>query len=194
MNLPNKLSLTRIILLPFMMFFYMASFMPQGYTQIVALLIFVVASFTDFLDGKIARKYNLITDFGKFIDTIADKMLTFTALFMFMVDGIIPSPWGVIFAFVTLLRDFIVTGIKSLCAQNGHVMSAEQVGRIKFFVSTLAYPLGFVVAILKAFAVTGGVLLGFQIAFYVLVGATAVLTVYSGIYYIIKYRVIFKEI
>ncbi len=194
MNLPNKLSLTRIILLPFMMFFYMANFIPQGYGKIVALVIFIVASFTDFLDGKIARKYNLITDFGKFIDTIADKMLTFTALFMFMVDGILPHPWGVIFAFVTLLRDFIVTGIKSLCASNGHVMSAEQVGRIKFFVSTLAHPIGFLVAVLNGFGVTGGVLLGFQIAFYILMGATAILTIYSGIYYIVKYRVIFKEI
>lgn len=193
MNLPNKLSLTRIVLLPFMMFFYMASFIPSGYGKIVALVIFVVASITDFLDGYIARKYNMITDFGKFIDTIADKMLTFTALFMFMVDGIIPHPWGIIFAFVTLLRDFIVTGIKSLCASNGTVMCAEQVGRIKFFVSTIAYPLGFLVAILKAFAISGVLLLVFEIIFYVLIGLTAILTVYSGVYYIVKYRSVFKE-
>ncbi len=177
-----------------MMFFYMATFLPQGYAKIVALIIFIVASFTDLLDGKIARKYNLITDFGKFIDTIADKMLTFTALFLFMVDGTIPHPWGVIFAFITLLRDFIVTGIKSLCSMQGHAMCAEQIGRIKFFVSTLAYPLGFLASILKAFSVTGGVLLAFQIVFYVMIGLTGVLTLYSGIYYIIKYKGIFKDI
>lgn len=192
MNIPNRLSLTRIILLPFMMFFYMTTLIPSQYSKIVALVIFIVASLTDFLDGYIARKYNLITDFGKFIDTIADKMLTFTALFMFMVDGIIPHPWGIIFAFVTLLRDFIVTGIKSLCASKGTVMCAEQIGRIKFFISTLAYPLGFVVSILKAFAITGTLLLVFEIIFYVLIGATAVLTVYSGIYYIVKYRSVFE--
>ena len=192
MNIPNRLSLTRIILLPFMMFFYMTTLIPSQYSKIVALVIFIVASLTDFLDGYIARKYNLITDFGKFIDTIADKMLTFTALFMFMVDGIIPHPWGIIFAFVTLLRDFIVTGIKSLCASKGTVMCAEQIGRIKFFISTLAYPLGFVVSILKAFAITGTLPLVFEIIFYVLIGATAVLTVYSGIYYIVKYRSVFE--
>ena len=192
MNLPNKLTITRIALIPFIMLFYMATFIPEGYGKIVALVLFVLASVTDFLDGYIARKYNIVTDFGKFADSIADKMLTFSALFMFMVDGIIPHPWGIIFAFVTLLRDFIVTGIKSLCASKGTVMCAEQIGRIKFFISTLAYPLGFVVSILKAFAITGTLLLVFEIIFYVLIGATAVLTVYSGIYYIVKYRSVFE--
>lgn len=194
MNLPNRLSLTRIILLPFMMFCYMATFIPQGYGKLAALVIFIIAAITDMLDGQIARKRNLITDFGKFIDTIADKMLTFTALFLFMVDGTLPHPYGIIFAFINLLRDLLVMGIKSLCASQGVVMCAEQVGRIKFFISTIAYPLGFVVAMLNAFAVTGVVLLIFEILFYVLMGITAVLTVYSGIYYIVKYRGIFKEI
>ncbi len=194
MNLPNKLSLTRIILLPFMMFCYLATFIPQGYGKIAALVIFIVASITDLLDGQIARKRNLITDFGKFIDTIADKVLTFTALFMFMVDGTIPQPYGVIFAFVTILRDFIVMGIKSLCGSKGRVMCAEQVGRIKFFISTLAYPIGFLIPIFHGFAIGGTLLLVTQIVFYVLIGATALLTIYSGIYYIVKYRDIFTEI
>jgi len=194
MNLPNKLTITRIALIPLIMFFYMASFIPYGYGKIVALVLFVIASVTDFLDGYIARKYNIVTDFGKFADSIADKMLTFSALFMFMVDGTIPAPYGVIFAAICLVRDLIVLGIKSLVAAKGSVVGAEKIGKIKFFISTIAYPLGFLVAILQAFAVTGVVLLVFQIIFYVLIGATAILTVYSGICYLVKYKGVFTEI
>lgn len=193
MNLPNKLTITRIALIPLIMFFYMATFIPAGYGKIVALVLFVLASVTDFLDGYIARKYNIVTDFGKFADSIADKMLTFSALFMFMVDGTIPAPYGVIFASICLVRDLIVLGIKSLVAAKGSVVGAEKIGKIKFFISTIAYPLGFLCAILSAFAVTGVTLLVFQIIFYVLIGATAVLTVYSGICYLVKYRSVFTE-
>ena len=143
MNLPNKLTITRIALIPFIMLFYMATFIPEGYGKVVALVLFVLASVTDFLDGYIARKYNIVTDFGKFADSIADKMLTFSALFMFMVDGTIPQPYGVILASVCLVRDLIVLGLKSLVAAKGSVVGAEKIGKIKFFVSTIAYPLGF---------------------------------------------------
>jgi len=85
MNLPNKLTITRIALIPLIMFFYMASFIPYGYGKIVALVLFVIASVTDFLDGYIERKYNIVTDFGKFADSIAavpgcDRMGPTTAL------------------------------------------------------------------------------------------------------------------
>ena len=96
MNLPNKLTLLRIILIPFMMFFYLADFIPYGIGKIVAIAIFILASLTDLLDGKIARKYNLVTDLGKFLDPIADKLLTATALLLILADGTIPAPWGVI--------------------------------------------------------------------------------------------------
>ena len=82
MNLPNKLTVLRMVLIPFMMFFYLASFIPHGIGKIVALVIFIVAALTDMLDGKIARKYNLVTNLGKFLDPIADKILTASALFM----------------------------------------------------------------------------------------------------------------
>lgn len=194
MNLPNKLTITRIALIPLIMFFYMATFIPYGYGKIVALVLFILASVTDFLDGYIARKYNIVTDFGKFADSIADKMLTFSALFVFMVDGTIPAPYGVIFASICLVRDLIVLGIKSLVAAKGSVVGAEKIGKIKFFISTIAYPLGFLVAILQAFAITGTILLISQIIFYILIGATALLTVYSGICYLVKYRSVFSEI
>ena len=194
MNLPNKLTITRIALIPFIMLFYMATFIPEGYGKIVALVLFVLASVTDFLDGYIARKYNIVTDFGKFADSIADKMLTFSALFMFMVDGTIPQPYGVILAAVCLVRDLIVLGLKSLVAAKGSVVGAEKIGKIKFVVSTVAYPLGFLASILAAFGVTGALLLTFQIIFYVFIGATGILTIYSGICYLIKYKYVFTEI
>ena len=84
MNLPNKLTLLRIILIPFMMFFYLADFIPYGIGKIVAIVIFILASLTDLLDGKIARKYNLVTDLGKFLDPIADKLLTATAFLLIL--------------------------------------------------------------------------------------------------------------
>ena len=172
----------------------MATFIPEGYGKIVALVLFVLASVTDFLDGYIARKYNIVTDFGKFADSIADKMLTFSALFMFMVDGTIPQPYGVILAAVCLVRDLIVLGLKSLVAAKGSVVGAEKIGKIKFLVSTIAYPLGFLVAALVGFGITGALLLTFQIIFYVFIGATGILTIYSGICYLIKYKYVFTEI
>ena len=192
MNLPNKITMVRIFLIPVLMFFYMASFIPCG--KIIALALFIIASVTDFLDGYIARKYNLVTDFGKFADTISDKMLTFSALFMFMVDGTLPAPYGVIFATICLARDLVVLGLKSLVSAKGTVVGSVKIGKIKFFVSLLAYPFGFLVAILNSFAVTGTVLLVFQIVFYVLMGVTAALTFYSGVVYLITYKDVFKEV
>ena len=192
MNLPNKITMVRLFLIPIMMFFYMASFIPCG--KIVALALFIIASITDFLDGYIARKYNLVTDFGKFADTISDKMLTFSALFMFMVDGTLPAPYGVIFATICLSRDLVVLGLKSLVSAKGTVVGSIKIGKIKFFVSLLAYPFGFLVAILNSFAVTGAVLLAFEITFYTLMAITGVLTFYSGVAYLITYKDVFKEI
>ena len=192
MNLPNKLSLTRILLVPVMMFLYMASFIPQGYGKLAALVIFIIASITDLLDGKIARKYNLITDLGKFLDTIADKILTFATLFLLMIDFTIPHPYGVIFATVVICRDFAVLGIKSLVAEQNGAVGAEWIGKVKFFVSTIAYPFGILVAALIAFGVTGWVLLALQIIFFIFIGATAVLTIWSGIDYMVKYKSVFK--
>ena len=193
MNLPNKLSLTRILLIPVMMFLYLSTFIPYGYGKIGALVVFVVAAFTDFLDGKIARKYNLITNFGKFLDSIADKVLTFATLFMLMTDFTIPHPYGVIIAVIFVFRDFAVLGIKSLVASGGEVVGAEMIGKIKFFVTTIALPFGIFVSALASFGVTGAWLLSMQIIFYVLMGATTVLTIWSGMAYIHKYKFVFDK-
>ncbi len=126
MNLPNKLTLARVILIPFFIVFLMAS--PVGAaSKWVALAIFIVASLTDLLDGKIARKYNLITNFGKFMDPLADKMLVCSALICLTAMGKIPA-WMVI---VIVARDFTISGFRLVAAEKGSVIAANYWGKFK---------------------------------------------------------------
>ncbi len=91
MNLPNKLTVLRVLLIPFFVWFALVDLVP-GYSKYIAVLIFVVASLTDLLDGKIARKYHLVTNFGKFMDPLADKLLVCAALICLSASGMVP-PW-----------------------------------------------------------------------------------------------------
>ncbi|MBQ3494723.1 MAG: CDP-alcohol phosphatidyltransferase family protein, partial [Clostridia bacterium] len=103
MNTPNKLSILRMLMIPVVMFFYLENFFPYG--KIVAAVVFVLAALTDMLDGYIARKYNLVTDLGKLLDTNADKILVLAGLLMIVCDGTVIAPWGVIIAVIILGRD-----------------------------------------------------------------------------------------
>ena len=125
MNLPNKLTLFRIVLIPFFIFF-MATYFVK-YSPVWALIIFLIASFTDFLDGYIARKNNLITDFGKLMDPLADKMLVVSALIMFTSQGLINS----VFVIIIISRDFIINSIRLLAASEGKVIAADIWGKVK---------------------------------------------------------------
>ena len=124
MNLPNKLTVLRIILVPFFVFFLLTDF---KFHSIVALVLFIVASITDSLDGKIARKRNLITDFGKFADPLADKILVISALICFVELGIVSS-WLVI---IVLFREFSVTSIRLVASAKGKVVAANIWGKAK---------------------------------------------------------------
>ncbi len=124
MNLPNKLTVLRIILVPFFVFFLLTDF---KFHSIVALVLFIVASITDTLDGKIARKRNLITDFGKFADPLADKILVISALICFVELGIVSS-WLVI---IVLFREFSVTSIRLVASAKGKVVAANIWGKAK---------------------------------------------------------------
>lgn len=137
MNLPNKLTLLRVILVPFFMLFIL---LPQisGFNplagDLIAAVLFGGAAFTDLLDGKIARKRNLVTDFGKFMDPIADKLMVFGAFLMFLVSDVF-ALYRYAFAvivFIVLLREFAVTSLR-LVAQSsgGKVIAAGQLGKIK---------------------------------------------------------------
>ena len=138
MNLPNKLTIFRVILIPFMMFFYLADFIPYGIGKIVALVIFVVGALTDLLDGKIARKYNLVTNFGKFLDPIADKMLTSTVFFLIVADGTIPHPWGAIMVTIIISREFIVSALRLIASSKGVVLAADMWGKVKTVLQMLS--------------------------------------------------------
>ncbi|MBQ2183371.1 MAG: CDP-diacylglycerol--glycerol-3-phosphate 3-phosphatidyltransferase [Lachnospiraceae bacterium] len=110
MNLPNRLTVLRIVIIPFFIFFLMASFIPFG--KWVAFGLFIIASFTDYLDGHIARKKNLITDFGKFADPLADKLLVCSALICLLANGSL-GKYGFILVLVIISRDFIISGFSA---------------------------------------------------------------------------------
>ena len=124
MNLPNKLTVGRIILVPL---FVAALLIPFPLHNIAALLIFIAASITDLLDGKIARKHNLITDFGKFADPLADKILVLSALLCFIQLG-----WcDCVAVIIVLFRAFTVTSIRLIAAAKGEVIAANIWGKVK---------------------------------------------------------------
>jgi len=124
MNLPNKLTMLRILLIPVFMVVLYLGFPGATY---VALLIFIVASLTDLLDGKIARKYNLVTDFGKFADPLADKMLTTAAMLWFVENGQMPA-WALL---IVIVREFAVSGLRMIAADKGKVIAAGWSGKVK---------------------------------------------------------------
>ena len=127
MNLPNKLTILRVIMIPF---FVLALLYDGGENQIlryVAAAIFIIASLTDMLDGKIARKYNLVTNFGKFMDPLADKLLVCSALICLVELKGLPA-WMVI---VIISREFIISGFRLVASDNGVVIAASYWGKFK---------------------------------------------------------------
>ena len=124
MNLPNQLTLLRIILiLPFLLVLYL----DVPYAEYIALAIFVAASLTDMLDGQIARKRNLITDFGKFADPLADKMLVTAAMLWFVEQGQMPA-WALL---IVIVREFAVSGLRMVASDQGRVIAAGWSGKVK---------------------------------------------------------------
>ena len=126
MNLPNKLTLFRVFLIPFFVVFLLLDNQHPAFKWI-ALVIFVVASLTDLLDGKIARKYNLVTNFGKFMDPLADKLLVCSAMICLIDLERIPS-WVVL---IIIAREFIISGFRLVASDNGVVIAASYWGKFK---------------------------------------------------------------
>ena len=125
MNLPNKLTMLRVIMIPFFVVFMLMDGMASA--RYIALALFVVASFTDFLDGNIARKHNLVTNFGKFMDPLADKLLVCSALICLSETGQLPA-WYVI---IIIAREFIISGFRLIASDNGIVIAASYWGKFK---------------------------------------------------------------
>lgn len=188
MNLPNKITTIRILLIPFMIFFYLANFIPNGWGKIIALIIFIGAALTDMLDGHYARKYNLTTDLGKFLDPIADKLLVTSALLLVVCDGTVVAPYGVLVAIIILGRELIISAFRQIAAAKNFVMAADFWGKIKTFVTDISLPALFLLSFFYANGVANGTmfLTVFEIINYVLLGASVALTIVSGINYILK--------
>lgn len=192
MNLPNKLSLLRIILIPVMIFFYLADFVPYG--KIIAIAVFVLAAFTDFLDGKIARKYNLVTNLGKLLDPIADKLLVMSALLLVVVDMTIPHPYGVIVAIIIIGRELLISAFRQIAASKNYVMAADMFGKIKTFTQDIALPILFLLSFLTYNVVANQTFVSIvQITGYVMIGLATLFTVLSGANYLIKNREVLKD-
>ena len=176
MNLPNKLTIARMIAVPF----FIAAFMLGMYP--VALVLFCAASITDYFDGKIARSQNLVTNFGKIMDPLADKILVYSALCLFIEADIIRA-WMLI---LILAREFIVAGMRTVAASEGRVLAAGMSGKIKTVLQMFA-----VIVFLLALCLTktqATVMLAGNILFY----ASLVMTVYSGAEYVLKNRDVFS--
>lgn len=186
MNLPNKLTVFRIILTPIFLLFLIWDSLPHSF--LIGLVLFIVASLTDMLDGKIARKYNLITDFGKFLDPLADKMLTFAAFIGFMKLEVCmnQTAWSW-FLMIVLAREFLVTSFRLIASGKGVVVAADIWGKAKTVSQMLSIILILFVEELKSrinfstTAVTAMTVVGI-----VLVWITALLTVISGVNYIVS--------
>ena len=180
MNLPNKLTVGRIIAVPF----FIAAYLTQMY--LVAFVLFIAASLTDMLDGKIARKYNLVTNFGKIMDPLADKILVYSA-FCLMVPDLVPS-WMLI---VILAREFTIAGIRQVSAAEGIVIAAAMSGKIKTVLQMIAVP-----ALLLAQAIQDPYPVAYPIIALiaeVFLYASIAMTIYSGIEYIVKNKNVFKN-
>lgn len=195
MNIPNKISLTRICLMPVFIAVFLLNF---PYAKFVALGLFIIAAISDAVDGYIARKYNMVTDLGKFLDPIADKLLATTGLILLIVgqNPIIPMPYGVIVMFIMILRDYEVTGLRQIAQLKGRIIAADKVAKVKAnsLYATLVY--GLLIAALRDIEVvaTSAFMTYFTLVFYIFVGITACLIIISGIVYLVNNFSVFKEV
>ena len=193
-NLPNILTIIRVLLVPVILiigfvenigtnFLQNELFMGVTLGNLIILIIFIIASVTDFFDGKIARKYNLVTDLGKFLDPLADKLLV-CCTFIYLIEigkfNFFGIKWGFIVSII-IAREFAVTGLRLLAAsKNGTVMAAKILGKCKTFIQMITI----IILLLNSFSV--------EIIGFVFVILSLVLTLVSGIDYFIKSKDVFK--
>lgn len=202
MNLPNKLSILRILMIPVILLFILPinlmGFEPDtwnsfvmGFGRSLAGVLFIIASLTDLVDGKIARKHNLITSLGKFLDSLADKMLVISILVALVNVGRLSS----ILVIMIILREFMVTGIRMLASEKGVVMAAAMIGKIKTTIQMVAiiYILFESVLIWLAelvFSNASAVTISTSVVFVgnTLFVASVIMTIISGLDYMFKNR------
>ena len=177
MNLPNKLTILRVLMIPFFVLFMLWDITGAA-DKWIAAAIFIVASLTDMLDGKIARKYNLVTNFGKFMDPLADKLLVSAAMICLVEMGRLPA-WVVI---VIISREFIISGFRLIASDNGVVIAASYWGKFK-----TVFQMAMIIVLIFDF---GGF---FGIIEMVLIWISLILTVVSLVDYIVKNVGVLKD-
>lgn len=177
MNLPNKITIFRVCMIPLFLIFMLVEGIPHG--NILAAVVFVIAALSDLLDGYLARKHNLITNFGKFMDPLADKLLVSSALICFVALGTVPS-WVVI---IIIAREFIISGFRLIASDNGVVIAASWWGKLKTNVQMVMS------VMLIVNLDYGWINILEQIAIYLAVA----LTVISLIDYMIKNKAVLKD-
>lgn len=197
MNLPNKISLARICLIPVFVVIFFLEMIPFRFG--IAAIVFGVAALTDFVDGKIARSRGLVTNLGKFLDPIADKVLVSTAMILILtmkdsLFAIFPDASGwlyvatVVSICIIVAREFIISAFRQLAAANGIIMAAEKLGKYKTVCQDVALFVLLLAADIPALA--GQIVAG--VGFGLLAVAT-VLTIWSGIAYVVKNKQVIKE-
>ena len=172
MNLPNKLTIARVICVPIFVVLYYLDL------NLWACIVFVIASITDMLDGRIARSRNLVTNFGTIMDPLADKVLVYAAFCLFIEKGVMPG-WMLI---IILAREFAVSGMRTVAASQGTVVAAGMTGKIKTVLQMFAVIFLLLAPYAKALDIIGKVLLW----------ASLVMTIVSGAEYIIKNKNVFS--
>ncbi len=177
MNLPNKLTMARMIAVPFFIAFYMVGW------YIPAFVLFILASLTDMLDGRIARKRGLVTNFGKIMDPLADKILVYSA-FCLMVPDPVPA-WMLI---IILAREFLVAGMRTVAAADGKVIAAGFSGKLKTVLQMVAVILLLLLPAWPAAWSSGWL----EVLSQVFLWASLVMTVYSGVEYMVRNREVFS--
>lgn len=169
MNLPNMLTILRIFLVPFIILCF---YLPAAWGMWIAVVLFVGAAVTDTVDGRYARAHNMVTDFGKFMDPIADKLLVNAVLIMLTAEGKVPAVVTILF----IAREFVVSGLRLVAASRGVVLAAGSLGKIKTTLQDIALP----------FLMVGDVWKGFRIVGVVLLFASLFMSIWSGLDYVVK--------
>ena len=187
MNLPNKLTVLRVIMIPVFLLFFFADNWSLHY--LIALIIFALASLTDMLDGHIARKHNLITDFGKLMDPLADKLLVTAAMVsLIAVDMVHAIP-----VILILTREFLVTAIRQIAAQKGVILAADNWGKIKTVCQMFWLCFGLLYLQLALLPIPQVIFSLVYYVYWILMLASLFFTVASGLNYFIKNKSLFSD-
>lgn len=176
MNTPNKLSLLRVLLIPLMV---LLMYLPGWPMVLLSTAVFGAAAYTDYLDGHIARRDGIVTDFGKFIDPVADKLLNLSAMIMLTASGLLPH-WAVI---VILARELAVDGLRMVAVGQGRVIAAGKLGKIKTVSQMVMILFLMLAGRLAHMFLSGIVLAAVDVIGWILTGWVVVITVWSGVDY-----------